>query len=538
MSALSVLLAQRIRRDGRQVVLWVAATGLLVLLSYVGVAGSFGSAADRAGLLAAALANPVILLFRGLPSGSDDGAFLIFLVLPWVALLAALMSTFLAVRHTRGDEEAGRAELIAATPAGRTQPLLATAIHGLLANVLVAALTGGLLLAVGLAPGGALLAGAAAGAVGITFLGVGLLAAQVTTTSRGANALSVWVVVVTYAAAGIGNALGTPSDDLTRMESSGVTWLSPFGWAENSRPFADDAVGPVLLCILAGVVAAGVAGVLTARRDLGEGLIPERHGRPGAPASLGSALGLTWRLSRGGVLGWLVAGLLVGSLSTSLASIVEQVGAQNPTVEDVIRRIAGAGDLEQGVVTTFFTMVGVMGSCCAVQVVCRARQEEAHGRAEPVLAAPVPRVGWLAGHLGIAFVALVGVATAAVAGAGAGLAARGGPATLLRDAAVAGGGQVLAGAVFLVATALVFVVAPRATIGVGWSLVLLAMLVGMFGPLFELPEWVVTLSPIGAAPVMSGTGLDPRGLSWLLPAALAGAAGSLVLMRRRELHPD
>ena len=36
---------------------------------------------------------------------------------------------------------------------------------------------------------------------------------------------------------GIGNALGTPSSDLTRMHSSWLTRLSPFGWAENVRAF-------------------------------------------------------------------------------------------------------------------------------------------------------------------------------------------------------------------------------------------------------------------------------------------------------------
>jgi ABC-2 type transport system permease protein len=50
-----------------------------------------------------------------------------FLLLPWLLLLVALMCSFLAVRHTRGDEEDGRLELVSATAAGRTAPLVATA---------------------------------------------------------------------------------------------------------------------------------------------------------------------------------------------------------------------------------------------------------------------------------------------------------------------------------------------------------------------------------------------------------------------------
>lgn len=108
-------------------------------------------------------------------------------MLPWLALLAALMSTFLAVRHTRGDEEAGRAELVWATPAGRRLPTIATIVHGILANVVLAALTTLALVATGLPAGGSLLTGAAAASCGIAFLGIGLLAAQFMRTSRGAN---------------------------------------------------------------------------------------------------------------------------------------------------------------------------------------------------------------------------------------------------------------------------------------------------------------------------------------------------------------
>ncbi len=123
--------------------------------------------------MATAIANPVIMLFRGLPSGADEGAFMLFLIFPFLAIDAAFMSSFLAVRHTRMDEELGRAELVAATPAGRTVPVLATVAHGLLANLGLALLTSLALLSTGLAAGGSFVAGFGAGAVGVTFLGIG-----------------------------------------------------------------------------------------------------------------------------------------------------------------------------------------------------------------------------------------------------------------------------------------------------------------------------------------------------------------------------
>lgn len=536
MTRFFALLSQRVRRDWVQVLLWAVGTGLLAYASYVGVAGSYGTEQDRTSLLAAALANPVILLFRGLPSGTDQGAFMVFLIFPWLAMLAAFMSTFLAVRHTRGDEESGRAELISATPAARTLPFVVTATHGVLANALLGALTAGAFLAVGLDVEGAVLAGTAVGAVGVTFLGVGLLAAQLMRTSRGANALAVWTLLITFVLSGMGNAIGTPSDDLTRMESSWLTWLSPFGWGENTRAFDENLWWPAALCLGVGVLLVVISAVLVSARDLGGSFIAERRARADASAALSTPTGLVWRLTRGAVIGWTVGGLLVGILSTSLASIVQEVGAANPAVEEILRQISGAGSVEQGTVTTFFTMLGVLAACASVQVVCRARQEEAHGTAEPLLAAPVGRVRWLADYLVVALLAIVLVVAAAIGGAAIGIASQDGDMGLMRTVLVTGAGQVAAASVFLVVTALVFVVLPRLTIAVGWTLVVVAMMLGLFGPLFQFPDWLVHLSPIAVTPLLDGDDIDVRGLGWLLLATGAGAVASLGLMRRRELE--
>ncbi|GAA5087084.1 exporter of polyketide antibiotics [Microbacterium yannicii] len=536
MTRFLALLGQRIRRDWVQVLLWAVGTGLLAYASYVGVADSYGTEQDRTSLLAAALANPVILLFRGLPSGADQGAFMVFLIFPWLAMLAAFMSTFLAVRHTRGDEESGRAELVAATPASRTLPFVATAVHGLLANLLLGALTAGAFVAVGLGVEGSLLAGAAVGAVGVTFLGVGLVAAQLMRTSRGANSLAVWTLLITFVLAGMGNAIGTPSDDLTRMESSWLTWVSPFGWGENTRAFDENLWWPVVLCLAVGLVLAAVSAVLVSARDLGGSFIAERPARADASAALSTPTGLVWRLTRGAVIGWTVGGLLVGILSTSLASIVQEIGAANPSVEEILQQISGEGSLEQGTVATFFTMLGILAACAAVQVVCRARQEEAHGTAEPLLAAPVGRVRWLADYLVVAVLAIVLVILAAIGGAAIGIASQDGDMDLMRTVLVTGAGQVAAASVFLVLTALVFVLLPRLTIPVGWTLVVIGMMLGLFGPLFQFPDWLVHLSPIAVTPLLDGDDIDVRGLWWLLLATAAGAVASLGLMRRRELE--
>ena len=538
MNGFTALVVQRARGDRGQLALWIVGTAALALLTHAGVTGTYGTQQDREALLATAIANPVVLLFRGLPSGAGEGAFVLFLVFPFLAMNAAFMSTFLAVRHTRGDEEDGRAELVSATPAGRRLPLLATAAYGLFANLTLGVLTTTALVSSGLPLQGSAVGGLGAGAVGVTFLGIGLACAQLFRSARGANAAAVWVLLATFLLAGIGNGAGTPSAALQRMESSWLVWLSPFGWGEQSRPFADDAVGPLLLCVAVGLALSGIALALQSVRDLGAGVFGERRGPAEAGLTLRSPIGLVWRLTRGAIAGWAIGGLCTGMLATALASVLRDVTTQLPSVEAVLTAITAQGSLEQGAVVIFFTMAGILAACCAVQVVCHARQEEARGTAEPVLARAVPRVGWIAGYLAVGFVAIVLVLATTVAGAALGLAGRGGDATLLGDAVVVAAGQVVAASVFLVLTAAVFVLAPRRTIPFGWTLVVLGTVLGLFGPLFGFPDAVVHLSPFASAPTVSGTGVDVRTLWWLVAAVVILGGGALALMRRRELAGD
>ncbi|MET0828099.1 MAG: polyketide antibiotic transporter [Microbacterium sp.] len=537
MSAFGILLSERLRRDRWQLLMWIVGTAVLAYVTYVGVSGSYGTLQDRQILLATAAANPVIMLFRGLPSGAEEGAFMLFLIFPFLAMLAAFMSTFLAVRHTRMDEELGRAELVAATPAGRTLPLLATLTHGILANLALGLLTALALMATGLPMSGSFIAGFGAGAVGISFLGVGLLSAQVMRTSRGANSLAVWILLLTYLIGGLGNALGTPSADLQRIESSWLTWLSPFGWGENSRPFADDNPWPLLLCLVVGLALAGLSVWIQSSRDLGASLVPERRGHADAPATLVGPMALVWRLTRGSIIGWSVGALLTGLLATSLVGVLADVATDLPAVQAMLAAITANSSIEQGAIVIFFEMIGIFAACAAVQTVCRARQDEAGGTAEAVLATPVDRVRWLAGYIAVGFCAIALVAVSAAAGAALGIAGQGGDWSLMSDVAVVAAGQMVAATVFLVLTALIFVVAPRLTIPLGWTLVMLAMVLGLFGPLFGFPDWLIHIAPIAIAPTVTGDGVDLQGLWWLLLAIAAIGAGTAVLMRRRELAP-
>lgn len=536
---LMLLLGQRARRDWLQILLWVVGTAALAAAAVVGVHSSFPTDTDRHNLLLTVFANPVILLFRGLPSGVDEAAFALFLIFPFLAMNAAFMSSFLAVRHTRADEETGRSELLAVAGAGRVTPLLATFIHGVGANLLLALAVAAVYLGLGFDAAGSWISGLGAGAVGLAFVGIGLIAGQLMPTPRAANSVGVWVLLLSYLVAGIGNAAGTPDLSTMSMRSSWLVWLSPFGWGEQSRPFADNTIWPLLIAAGFGVLLTVVSVLVQSSRDLGNSLVPERQGRASARHWLRSPLALVWRLNRGAVFGWVVGGVLTGALSTSLASVLNQAVDQNPQIAEILQRMSAQANLEQATVVIFFTMMGVLAAAAAVQVMTKARQEEAHGRVELVLTSTTSRVRWLAGWLVVSFIAATATIAGAVLGAALGVAKQADPDwSLMGDVAVVAAGQLVAASVFGVLALLVFVLVPRLTVALGWVLVFVGMTLGLFGPLFQFPQWLIDLAPISAVATVSGDAVDLKSTVWFAVFVVVAGMLSLALMRRRELASE
>lgn len=536
MAAVPLLLAQRTRRDRVQIPLWLVACGILTWVAHIGVVQNFSAEADRKAIVQTVVANPVILVFRGLPSGSHDDEFAMFLVLPWLMVMVSFMSIFLAVRHTRGDEETGRAELVGATAAARRSPLVSTIIFGTATCVATGVVVTGVLLSCGYAGGGSALAGASVTSVGLVYFAVALCASQLMTTARAASSTAVWVLLSTFLLRGAGHAIGTPNTDLTRVEPSGLSLISPFGWAERSRPFDADSWPWLLPCLGAALVLCVLAWVLHAHRDIGGAFVPERQGRPNASALLNSSLNLVWRLARGAALGWTLGGFIVGMLTTGLASIIDEAGTEVPAMEQMLRLMGGQESANREMVIIFSIVTGVLAACCGVQTLCRARQEENRGTAEAVRAASVGRVWWLSGFLIVAAVGGVMVVLAACLGSQLG-AIWAGDGELFRDAVIAIGGQVPAAAVFLGVSSLAFVLLPRATIPLSWGLVLVGLCVALFGPLLEAPDWITSSSPFAVSPIPTDDGVDERGLWTLSTIAVTASTLALLMMRRRETVP-
>ncbi|MGU3408473.1 ABC transporter permease [Microbacterium sp. M1A1_1b] len=531
------VLRLQLRRDRVQLPVWIVLTSALWLVSAQAIRTEFGSPDTAGRLLDAVIANPGVVAVRGLPDGVRTDQLVFFQVFTFVAILAGLMATFLVTRHARGDEERGRLEVLGATPVGRSTPLRAALVLGVVAEVVLGVGSALAMLLAGFAAGGSWLAGAAVAGVGLAFLGVGALLGQLLPTGRAANSAGVVVVVGAYLVRAVGDALGTP--DLTRhtIAAAWPSFVTPIGWAEQVSPFREQRAGWLVALVALGAVAATVALVLQRDRDLGASLVRERPGRATAPRMLRSSAALAWRLHAPAAAAWAVGGGVFGLFAGGLSGAIRDAGAGDAGIQQVLRALAsgGSSSLTDTFVVAVAGMAGVLGSAAGVQGVLRLRGEETEGRAEAVLATPVARTRWL-----LASVAAAAVSGVVVAVAFGVVAAVTFAATLPADARgasslLAGIAQVPAIAFFTGLTAVAVAVVPRAAAVVGWGALALAYLIGPLGSLLGLDDAVVHLSPFTQTPSVPGPDPQWGGAVVVLVIAVLLGGTAVVAMRRRGL---
>lgn len=524
------------RRDRGILAAWTVGIAGLGYAAATAVTTEFAADTERAALMGVAAASPAFLFLRGLPDGIGSGAVTFFQGYSFTAVLAGLMSTFLVVRHTRADEDQGRAELVGAAPVNRTASLGATLMLGGGANAVLALVVAAGFTGAGLPVTGSLLAGAALGAVGLFFTATAALVAQAMPSARSANGAAAALVGAAYLLRGAGDALGT-ADAPLHVVAAWPSLFSPIGWGQRIRPFTDADPRPLLVLASAALVLAATAVLLRNRRDLGASYIAANEsGAARARPGLVSFFGLAWRLQRGTLAGWCLTAAVLGVVAGGLGPVIRDALAGNPSVAELISRVVpGEASMVDLFTTAMLGLAGIMAAAAGIQAVLRLRAEEAEGRAELLLAVPASRVRWLGGSLAIAAISTTAVAAAAGASAALVLA--------LVQAGGSNPGTVLAGAlahvpaalVFPALTALVFAIRPRWTSAVGWGALAVALVLGQFGELLGLPAWLQDLSPFRHSSAIPVEAFNRDGALMMAAVVLLAAAAAARLVKERDM---
>ncbi|WP_054813946.1 ABC transporter permease [Nocardia arizonensis] len=518
------LLRLYLRRDRIVAPLWVLAFGLLPAFYVASTTGVYDTEAQLDNYAASIMDSPALIAMYGPVFGTETGSIGLWKAGPFYALVA-IATVLTVIRHTRVEEETGRAELLGATRVGRFAGLTAALIMTGLCCALVALVAAATLYADDLPAAGSIAYGLTLGGSGLAWAGIAAVAAQVGPGARVARGVAFAALGAAFAVRAVGDA------------GNGVlSWFSPLGWCINMRPFAEERWWVLIPLYGLAVLAVAVAYVLLSRRDIGSGLFAERPGPPSAGPALSEATGLAWRLQRGTLLAWSVGFLLYGLLMGGAIDSVGRMLEDSEEIIDIMTRMGGTDILQDSFVTFAVSFLAIAAAAYSTSAVLRLHEEESTHRAETALAAAVSRTRYAATHLGFA---LLGAATLLlIAGAAIGIvygAMDGDLIAKLGDSLAAALVQVPAVWVSTGIAMAIYGIAPRFA-PVAWG-VLSAMLVVFFlGALDGLPQWLVDLVPFVHPPKLPGAPMDWTPVLWLLGIAAALLAVGLAAFRRRDLR--
>ena len=517
------LLRLAARRDRVRLTVWVLVLVGLTYFSGSAMADAFPTLATVQSYGRSVASSPALIAMTGPPLGLDTLAGIVVNKVALIGIVGvSLVAVLTVVRHTRAEEEEGRAETVRAAVVGRHAGSLAALLLAAVVSLLVGVGTAVALVGSQVPARSAWLFGAGTTALGLVMAAVALVAAQLFTHARAAAGVGVAVLGVGYVVRAVGD-----------VRENGLVWLSPIGWVQATHVLGDERWWPLLVPVAATVLLVVLAVVLTERRDLGSGLVAARPGRPSASPVLAGPLVLSLRLQRGALVGWSTGVLLLAASMGSLAGEVADLAKGNPTLERYLRA-GGAASLADTFLASMLEIAVLLAGAFAVQSTLRLRTEETSGRLELLLATGLSRTRWLLGSL--AATVLGAAVLVLAAGFGLGLAhglVDGDASEPWRLAALALG-YLPAAATLAALAVLLLGWLPRAG-AVAWAALTGCFLLGWLGGLLEPPRWVTDLSPyehvagVPAEPFRAGPPLVTA-----LVAVVLVAVG-VVGLRRRDL---
>jgi ABC-2 type transport system permease protein len=509
-----------LRRDRWMISWFLVGTTVLYWSQAVSVDGLYTTQAEFDDAAASMADNTAFIAMAGPARALDTtGGQVAWQASAFGAIVVGLMVMFLVGRHTRAEEESGREELLRAAVVARSAPMTAALLTALLASGVVGAGVTVSLLAYGLPAAGSWSLGVGLWLFGCAFAGIAVLAAQLTSSTRAAYGLTGAVLGVAYGVRAIGDVSG-----------GGLSWLSPIGWYQGMHAFSGERWWPAALLVVLAAATVAAAYAVFARRDFGAGVLAARPGPDRAPPTLGSGLGLAWRLQRPSILGWTV-GLFLGGLGYgSIGDDVESLTGDSAFSKDLFG--AGGPNLVDSFYAVAILMLVLIGTGFTVSSALRPRAEEDSGRVESVLATALPRRRWLLGHLAMTVAGTLLVILAAGLGAGVGYAlvtGDGGAVGRLTGATFAQlPGVLVLGGLARLLSGLV----PRWAV-LAWSGVAFCSVILLFGEVLRLPAWLIDVSPFSH---LASVPADP--MAWgpfvavTAVAAVTSGAGVLAFGRR------
>ncbi len=520
------------RRVGRQGLLWGLLFGGTIAASATSYSGLVPTAATRERLALSFEGNTAwAALFGPLRRLDTVAGYTAYKSGMFVIILAAIWGLFAATRSLRGEEDAGRWEILCAghTTRGRAAAQAAVGLGAgfalLWAATALLSVSASASSKVGIGIGAALYFATALCSAAAMFMAIGMFVGQLAASRRDANLIGAGVLAGSY---------------LVRMAADsdpGLAWLrwaSPIGWIEELRPLTGSKPLAFIPVVALVVMLVALSVWIAARRDVGAGAFAIGETPKPRTRLLGSQAGLTLRLTRPTVVAWTAAlvatGLVFGLVAQAAGSALRGIRG----IERAIQRLGGSGSGAASYLGFVFVIAaGLMAIAVAGQI-ASIRNEEASGHLDHLFVRPVERWRWLTVRLG------VGLGLVALAGLLAGVAAWVGAASQHADVGlgelVKAGLNVVPPAVFVLGIGgLVFGILPRASIGVVYGIVVWSFLIEVVAAVFDSNHWLRDTSPLLHVAPVPAAEPNVQAAVWLIVLGLAAAAAGIWSFERRDL---
>lgn len=303
-------------------------------------------------------------------------------MLLFTSIAVAAMNILLMKSSTRGDEEAGRLEIVQSLPVGKLSYLTAGFTMVFLVNLAIV-----VLLTLGLSVldqsvytvESSLLYSSVLGATGLFFAGLTGVSAQLASSTYGTNLLSMSALVLAYVIRVVGD-----------VQNETLSLFSPLGWATRTGVFVENHWLPIGVLATGALLLGLLSFLLHARRDMFAGILPDRPGKKHASTFLKTMPGLVWHLEKTKIISWFVIFFFLSAASGSILGEMETYFSDLMLIEQFLAESVGDNMIQQ-FVSFLIAIMTVFSLYPVVAMLLGVKTEEAKGHTEHFYARSVSR---------------------------------------------------------------------------------------------------------------------------------------------------
>lgn len=467
--------------------IWAVIFGIYFASKAIGVADVYPTAAALRAAAKQFASDPGLNALVGRPLYLDSlPGELQWNTLQIMVVLGAIWALLAATKYFRGEEDAGRWEILLSGPTtARTAAI--NVLCGLFAStVLLFVVSAALFIAAGanksvsISPGPMILFAFDIALGCAMFAALGALMSQLLPSRGLAAGLTAGVLGISFLLRSLG--------DITS-----ATWLlnlTPLGWLEQISPLVHPEYYWISLPVMLILVCAGLTVLFAGRRDLGSSVIHVSDSSRPHTRLLGSPFAAAVRFTRTSSLIWLVVFTVVGALYASFTKAASSALRGSSNAVHIFQRFAhsNAAIAEAYLGLAFFILMTLMCVYTATAV-GSIRDEESSGRLDNFLVQPFGRVRWLLGRMAIVIAVIIIGGLLGATGAWIGLGNQV-PGISFNALAQAGLNAMVPAFFILGAGIIALGIWPRGTIIVAYAVLGWSFLIVMLSGGINIPTWI------------------------------------------------